>query len=194
MTNKEGMMRHASPLFAAACLTAALVSGMPAQGIPHPEIKLDDSFILGTRAAVDQEEITMARYAAAHADRADVRTFAASLLRGHRSAQGEASKLASDMHVELKITGDTSDAIMQRQRAADADMRHLKGAAFDREFLEAIRDEHTAEINKVTGWYASVAASDSVKSYLHEIMPTLVSHQQTADRLLRSTPRPAATH
>jgi len=187
-------MRHCSPLFAAAALTAALASGALAQGISHPEIKLDDSFILGTRAAIDQEEIATARYAAAHADRADVRAFATSLLRGHRSAQGEASKLAGDMHVELKITGDTSDAIMQRQRAADAALRHLKGAAFDRAFLEAIRDEHTAEIDKVTGWYASVAASDSVKSYLHEIMPTLVAHQQRAERLLRSTSRPAAAH
>lgn len=187
-------MRYTSPLFAAALLSGALAAGALAQGIPHPEIKLDDSFILGTRAAVDQEELATARYAAAHADRTDIRAFAVSLERGHRSAQGEASKLARDMHVELKITGDTSDAIMQRQRAADAALRHLHGAAFDRAFLEAIRDEHTAEINKVTGWYASVAASDSVKAYLHEIMPTLVSHRQTAERLLRAASPTVAAH
>jgi hypothetical protein len=58
----------------------------------------------------------------------------------------------------------------------------------------AIRDEHTAEIDKVNGWYADGATSDSVKAYLHDIMPTLVKHQQTAEHLLATPGRTVAVH
>lgn len=155
-----------------------------AQGITHAEVTLDDSFILGVRANVDQEEIETARWAVTHGSTKQVRDFAQSLLRGHSNAQNAATALATQLKVELKIPGDTGQAISKRQAAAKASLRNLSGAKFDRAFLIAIRDEHTSEIDKVNNWYASIVASDSVKAYLHAIMPTLVKHQQTAEKLL----------
>jgi putative membrane protein len=187
-------MRWSIATLLGGALCSALAATAVAQGIPHAELKIDDTFILGTRANVDQEEIETARYAAAHASRKDVRLFAQSLLRGHVNAQNAASRLASQMNTRMQIAADTSAAISQRQRDTDAELRHLSGAKFDRAFLTAIRDEHAAEIDKVNSWYANVATSDSVKAYLHDIMPTLVKHQQGAERLLAATNRTVAVH
>jgi putative membrane protein len=171
---------------AIALASALLISAaaLNAQGIPRAEIVLDDSFILGVRASVDQAEIETAQWAARHAARKDIRDFAQSLLRGHSSAQNAAKNIAAQLKVDLKIRKDTSDAIARRAAVAQAQLRKLSGRKFDQAFLTAIRDEHTSEIDKVNNWYASAAASDSVKAYLHTIMPTLIKHQQTAEKLL----------
>lgn len=168
-------------------LCVSMAIGASGQGIPRAEIKLDDSFILGVRARVDQEEIESARWATTHASSNEVRQFAQSLLRGHSSAQNAALRLAVQLKTELKITGDTDQAISRRQVASQAALHVLKGKYFDRAFLTAVRDEHASEIDKVNRWYAEVADNDSVKAYLKEIMPTLVKHQQTAERLLAKT-------
>jgi putative membrane protein len=173
-------------------LCATIAGHASAQGIPHYELTLDDSYILGVRANVDQEEIETARWATTHASNKQVREFAQSLLRGHSNAQNAAQLLAYQLKVELKIPGDTDQAIHDRNVAVQASLRGLKGTKFDRAFLVAIRDEHTSEIEKVNSWYASIAASDSVKAYLHDIMPTLVKHQQTAEKLLNGSPKAVA--
>ena len=176
----------------AGTLCATLAIGAPAQGITHAVVTLDDSFILGVRANVDQEEIETARWATTHASAKPVRDFAQSLLRGHSNAQNAAMVLAYNLKVDLKVPGDTDLAIRRRSDDAQKSLRTLKGASFDRAFLTAIRDEHISEIEKVNNWYASIAASDSVKAYLHDIMPTLVKHQQTAERLLAAKPATVA--
>ena len=177
-------MRYTALLGSIGAMCALATANASAQGITHAVITLDDSYILGVRASVDQEEIETARWAATHGSTKPVRDFAQSLLRGHANAQNAAKDLAAQFKTELKIPGDTSQAITKRGAAARASLRRLSGAKFDRAFLIAIRDEHTSEIDKVNNWYASVAASDSVKAYLHAIMPTLVKHQQTAEQLL----------
>lgn len=173
-------------------LCAVGSAGAAAQGIPRTEIVVDDAFILGTRVNVDQAEIETAQWAAKHASSKQVREFAQSLLRGHSNAQNAAQVLAANLRIELKILGDTSKALNWRTDAAKSEMRRLKGAKFDRAFLTAIRDEHASEIEKVNGWYASAATSDSVKAYLQAITPTLVKHQQTAARLLSSSGKTVA--
>ena len=56
--------------------------------------------------------------------------------------------------------------LVQLARFLTAALRSLKGAAFDRAFLTAVRDEHIAEIAKVNGWYADKATSDANNTLL----------------------------
>jgi predicted outer membrane protein len=175
-------------------LCAAFALHASAQGIPAPaEIKLDDSYILGVRATVDQEEIEMARWATTHGSTKPVRDFAKSLLAGHASAQNTAEVLAYNLKIPLKIPADTDQAITDRE-AEQASIRRLSGAKFDRAFLTAVEVEHVREIEKVNSWYASMATSDTVKTYLHDIMPTLVKHQQAAEKLLTAANKTVAVH
>jgi len=182
-------MRQISCFGIAGTLLTGLAVAASGQGIPRAEITLDDSYILGVRASVDQAEIEAARWQAVHGSSAEVRSFAQSLLKGHANAQNAAKDLAARMKVDLRITGDTNDAINWRKAVAKSSLEQLSGTKRDRAFLMAIRDEHAAEITKVNSWYASIAASDSVKAYLHAIMPTLVKHEQTATRLLSTIDR-----
>jgi putative membrane protein len=161
--------------------------GAAAQGITHAEITLDDSYILGVRANIDQEEIEISRMALTRGSTKPVRYFAKSLLAGHTNAQNAAEALGYNLKIPLKIPGDTDQAIRQRNADEQASLRKLKGVKFDRAFLTAISVEHAREIQKVNTWYASMAVSDSVKAYLHDIMPSLTQHQQTADKLLGAT-------
>ncbi|MGH7583305.1 MAG: DUF4142 domain-containing protein [Gemmatimonadales bacterium] len=145
---------------------------------------LTDGAILGLRATVDQEEIETARLAAKKAHDPRVRTFTKSLLRGHTNAQVSATELAKRWKIPLRIFADSDSAIVRRHRADMTRLRALKGALFDRVFLESVRDDHANEIAKDTSWYLPAAQNDSVKMYLREIMPTLRKHLATAEKLL----------
>jgi predicted outer membrane protein len=159
--------------------------GLAAQGIPvAPPDTVGDAHILGLRAVVDQQEIETARWAASHTKSRQVKDFTASLLRGHTNAQNTAAALADRLHIERRIPADSNAAIVTRHQVTMASLRRLSGAEFDRVFLQAIRDEHASEIDKVNNWYGPAAKNDSVKAYLTAIMPTLVKHRDTATRLL----------
>jgi predicted outer membrane protein len=187
-------MRLATLSASIGALCATLAFNLPAQGIPAPaEIKLDDSYILGVRATVDEEEIEMAQWATTHGSTKAVRDFAKSLLAGHISAQNTAQVLAYNLKIPLHIPADTDQAITRREEQ-QASLHRLSGAKFDRAFLTAVEVEHVREIEKVNGWYASMAASDTVKAYLHNIMPTLVKHQEGAERLLNASNKTVAVH
>jgi putative membrane protein len=188
-------MRYTALLGSIGALCATIAVSASAQGIPAPaQITVDDSYILGVRANVDQSEIETARWAMTHGSTKAVRDFAQSLLRGHSAAQNQAEDLAKRLNIDLKIPADTDRAIRDRDSAQRLALHALSGAKYDHAFLFAIWDEHNAEIDKVNGWYASAATSDSVKAYLHAIMPTLVKHQQTAEKLMGGPPKVVAAH
>ncbi len=187
-------MRLGTLWVSTSALCAMLALNASAQGIPpKAEIKLDDSFILGVRATVDEEEIEMAQWATTHGSTKAVRDFAKSLLAGHTSAQNTAQVIAYNLRIPLKIPADTDHAITNREQQQAA-MHKLKGVTFDRAFLTAVEVEHVREIEKVNGWYASMGPSDTVKAYLHNIMPTLVKHQEGAEKLLAASNKTVAVH
>jgi predicted outer membrane protein len=187
-------MRLGTLSVSTSALCAMLALNLSAQGVPAPaEVKLDDSFILGVRATVDEEEIEMAQWAATHGSTKPVRDFAKSLLAGHTSAQNTAQVIAYNLKISLKIPADTDHAITSREQQQAA-LHQLKGAKFDRAFLTAVEVEHAREIEKVNGWYASMGPSDTVKAYLHDIMPTLIKHQQGAEKLLEASNKTVAVH
>jgi putative membrane protein len=155
------------------------------QGLPaRVADTMNDAAILGLRAVVDQSEIETARWAATHATSPRVKAFTQSLLRGHSNAQNTAAALATRLKIERKVPGDSDSAIVHRHRETMAALRQLHGAAFDRAFLRSVRDDHVAEIAKVSGWYGPGAKRDSVKAYLVAILPTLRKHRDTAEQLL----------
>jgi predicted outer membrane protein len=163
------------------------------QGIPVvPPVPMNDAAILGARTTVDEEEIESAQWAVQHASTPAVRSFARSLLRGHGSAQNSAEGIADRLQIRMTIPADTDEAIIGRHNAEMASLRAAHGRQFDRVFLEAVRDDHMNEIAKVTDWYIPAAKNDSVRIYLHDIMPTLNRHQMEAEKLLKQTPATVA--
>jgi predicted outer membrane protein len=164
------------------------------QGIPTAHaIPMNDATILGLRATVDEEEIESAQWAVKHASSPTVRDFARSLLRGHGNAQNSAKGIADRLKVRINIPGDTDSALVSRHNVEMASLRTAKGRQFDRVFLQAVRDDHMNEIAKVTNWYLPAARNDSVRTYLHDIMPTLAKHQQIAEKLLAQPRTTVAT-
>jgi hypothetical protein len=106
------------------------------------------------------------------------------LLRGHSSAQNTAAALATRLKIERRIPADSDSAIVRRHRETMTALHRLHGAAFDRAFLQSVRDDHVGEIARVSAWYGPAAKRDSVKAYLGAIMPTLRKHRDTAEQLL----------
>ncbi len=146
---------------------------------------MSDGYILGLRNMVDEEEIETARLAIGRASNDSVQAFARTLLHGHSNAQNSASALGKRLGITLMIPADSDSAIVHRHRVEVARLTRLHGAPFDRAFLTYVRDDHRATIEKVNNWYRPAASNDSVKAYLHSIMPTLESHERTAARLLK---------
>ncbi len=150
---------------------------------------MNDGYIFGLRNMVDQEEIETARLAIGRASNPKVVSFARLLLHGHSSAQNSASALGKRLGITLRIPADSDSAIVHRHRAEVARLTKLHGTAFDRVFLTYVRDDHIATIARVNTWYLPAASNDSVKAYLHSIMPTLESHEKTAAQLLLEMPK-----
>jgi len=125
-----------------------------------------------------------------------VKKYSAMLIKDHTTADQKAMQLAKAKGVALDerpvpaAEMSRHDEHMKKMEA----MRKLEGAAFDREFLTAMVDGHTAEL----GWIASSmpeVGDAKLKAHLTKVKTTVTKHADEARALLGSSAvKPEAKH
>jgi len=125
-------------------------------------------------------------------------TYAAQLVKDHQLANTKAIKLAKTHGVTLSKGATPTTEVDEAQQAKQMEtmerLKSLEGSNFDREFLRAMVDQHSAELG-----YMSVAIADAtapkLKAHLEQARPTIEKHANHARELLakmesRDTPAP----
>ena len=128
-------------------------------------------------------EVQMGQMAADKATDPDVKSFAQRMVTDHSKANDELKSLASTKSWTLPAGLDA------KHRAAMNRLQKATGAAFDRQYMNAMVSDHNADVAAFRS-YSKSGADAELKSWAGTTLPTLEEHQkmakETATKLGRS--------
>ena len=120
-------------------------------------------------------EVSLGKLAQDKGNGDGVRSFGQMLVTDHSSANEKAIAVAKDIGVQPPT--EPSKA----QKATYDKLSKLSGAAFDREFIKHMVDDHKKDIREFQA--ASKLKDERVRSFAQETLPTLQKHLDRAQSL-----------
>jgi putative membrane protein len=137
----------------------------------------DAAKVLATLHQDDQNEIEIGKLAQTHAGSKAAKTFGTMLIDDHTAADKKVMAYVKDNNVVL----DQGDAVKSADDKAKAGretvqkLGKLKGAAFDKEFANAMTKAHEEAIDLVKGAQKEVK-DPKLQALLADLLPTLEKH------------------
>ena len=169
-------MLHKTAFFCAAALLAA-APAVAADGPTDPQI----AHIAYTAGTID---IAAGKQALAKSHNKAVRSFAQEMVRDHQAVNAKALALVKKLHVTPEANA-TSTSLTKDAAATRARLNRLKGAAFDRAYV----DNEVAYHRTVNGALESTlipnATNDQLKSLLQTGLTLFREHQHHAEQIAK---------
>jgi putative membrane protein len=150
----------------------AAVSAASAQGVT-------DAQIASIVVTANQVDIDAGNLAAAQSDNADVKAFGQLMVQDHTGV----NKSATDLVTRLKVTpqdNPTSQSLKSGGVANVANLRTLKGAAFDRAYVDHEVAYHQQVLDALDKTLIPGAKNEELKALLVKVRPAFVAHLEHA--------------
>jgi putative membrane protein len=154
------------------------ITGASAQGVTDAQI----ASIVVTANQVDIEAGTLAKSMASHAD---VKKFADQMITDHTGV----NKSAVDLVTKLKVTPEdnpTSQSIKKGGDANVANLKTLKGAAFDKAYIDHEVAYHQQVLDAIDKTLIPGATNAELKALLVKVRPAFVAHLEHAKHVQSS--------
>jgi putative membrane protein len=167
-------------MFSAVVVTG-LLFGAPA--VPVQEI--NDAQIAAIVVAANQVDIDAGQLAATRASSADVKKFGQQMVTDHKGV----NKSAVDLATKLKVTpeeNETSKALKADGEKNVANLKTLKGAAFDKAYVDHEVAYHTQVIEALDKTLIPNAKNAELKALLVKVRPAFVAHLEHAKHIQSS--------
>ena len=163
---------------------------------PHPSIThespsldrdsvtaLDDATIVAIFDFANTADIETGRLATRLGSTKEVRDFGAMLVLAHEQVR----KLGRDLAKKLAVTPTppANDQAPKDHAAAMARLEKLKGAAFDRAFLQHEVNFHAAVIDAVTKTLLPAIKNPELRDLVVKVAPAFESHRAAANHMLQ---------
>jgi putative membrane protein len=161
--------------------TAANDANPPAVGTAGTAADIDRDFIQ-EQIADGQAEVELGRLAQERAANAQVKEFAQMMVRDHTQAGSELKQIAARHNLQ-PATGEHDDHRDLQQRLAK-----LNGAEFDREYINAMVDDHEKAVSAVEDKTEGNENAD-VKQWAAKTLPTLRQHLDRAKQIKETLDR-----
>ena len=163
-------------ILAAFCLPASVIRAQANQS------KLDDPTIVAIFDAANTFDMETGALAATRARSKDVHEFGEMLVHDH----GMVRQQGRDLAASLKVTPTTPRefALATAHTAAMKKLSPLKGAAFDRAFLQQEIDFHNAVIDAITTTLLPAIQNAQLKDLVTKVAPAFGAHRDRAQNLL----------
>lgn len=151
------------------------VASLLAQGV-------NDAQIASIVVTANQVDIDAGQFAASRASSDEVKTFARLMVTDHTGVNKEATDLAA----QLKLT--PQDNPTSRSLKADGDkslahLKTLKGAAFDRAYIDHELTYHQQVIDALDTVLIPAATNAELKALLIKVRPAFIAHRDHAKSL-----------
>jgi putative membrane protein len=167
----------ASLLLATSGIAAAQRSGAAA-ALTDPQI----AHVAVTANAVDVE---VAKLATAETKNPVVRSFAQTMITDHTAVIGQAASLAKKLGV-TPADNAVSKSLWSGAKEAEAGLGKVKGAAFDRAYMDREVAYHQAVLQALDGTLIPGASNAELKSLLQAVRPAIAAHLEHA-KSIRAT-------
>jgi putative membrane protein len=142
---------------------------------------LDDATIVAIFDAANTADIETGTLAAERGASKEVRDFGSMLARDHKQVR----QLGRDLATKLAVTPTPpkDDQGAKDHAAAMARLRSLKGAEFDRAFLQHEAAFHKAVIDAVTSTLLPAIQNAELKALVKQVAPAFQAHMVAAQNL-----------
>jgi len=152
-------MKRFAVITAAAAFAFAVNGAAYAQGQKTTTAAPGDAKTFITQmAAGGMAEVQLGRMASQRAANADVKAYGQMMVKDHTQADNELKQVASQMKVALPKQLD------QKHRDLAARLSKLKGAAFDREYMNAMVADHEEVATQLRAWSGNASAANTTGS------------------------------
>lgn len=161
-------------------VTPSVQPAPAASQVDPSALALADQNFLATAATSALFELDAARSVAEHGARADVKNYAAMLVKEHTAALDELRALAAKKKVSV------ASEVAPERKPDLQQLLALRGADFDRRFLQSAIDGHKIDIDLYEKTAGSAQDAD-VKAYAKRLLPKLRQHLAAAQKLSGGT-------
>ena len=154
------------------------ISSASAQGV-------NDAQIASIVVTANKVDIDAGKLAASRSANAEVKAFARLMVTDHTGV----NKSATDLATKLKLTPQDNATSQSLKADGDknlADLKMLKGAAFDKAYVDHEVVYHQQVIDALDKTLIPGATNDELKALLVKVRPAFVAHLEHAKRLQAS--------
>ena len=144
--------------------------------IGHAAVTAEDRQFLIKTAQANVNEIRLSRLAKTRASMPEVRAYAGKMVIDHTALEKKMEPFAMAWSVTLPKTIDAE------HRAEYKKLRHLSGAAFDKEYMNVMDKDHNAVLEAFTH-EANIASDPDFKSTVISAKSVIAAHTNMADDL-----------
>jgi putative membrane protein len=144
-----------------------------------------DAQIASIVVTANQVDIDAGKLASERAAKADVKQFGALMVTDHTGV----NKAAVELVTKLKVTPEdnpTSQSLKAGGQKNVAHLQTLKGAAFDKAYVDQEVAYHTAVLEAVDKTLIPNASNAELKALLVKVRPAFVAHLEHAKRIQAS--------
>jgi putative membrane protein len=166
-------------VLAAALFASSTVVSVHAQGGPN------DAQIAHIVVTANQVDIDAGKLAEKMSKSKEVKAFGKQMVADHTSV----NKSATDLVTKLKVKPEANDTSASLKNGGDANiakLKKLKGAAFDKAYVDNEVTYHQAVIDAVDKTLIPSAKNEELKALLVKVRPALVQHLEHAKHLQAS--------
>lgn len=158
-----------------AVLAVGLTSMLAVAGSAAEDAKLSDPQIANIALTAHTIDIARGKIAEKKSKDAEVKQFADQMVKDHSAGKAEAVALAGRLGVKPEPSA-VSKSLDQGARKTASRLQKLKGAAFDRAYIDAEVAYHQAVIDAVKNTLVPGAQNEELKKLLVDTGPTLEGH------------------
>ena len=146
---------------------------------------VSDAQIAHIVVTANQVDIDAGKMAAARGTHADVKAFGQQMVTDHTGVNKSATSLAA----KLKVTPEdnaTSGSLMEGGEKNLANLKSLKGAAFDKAYVDNEVTYHQAVLDALDKTLIPGAKNEELKALLVKVRPAFVAHLEHAKKIQSS--------
>jgi putative membrane protein len=143
---------------------------------------INDAQIASIVVTANQVDIDAGKLAASQATNPEVKKFAELMVTDHTGV----NKSAVDLATKLKVTPEDNPTSQSLKTGGDANLaklKTLKGAEFDRAYIDHEVDYHQSVIDAVDKTLIPGATNQELKALLVKVRPAFVAHLEHAKHL-----------
>jgi putative membrane protein len=147
--------------------------------------QINDAQIASIVVTANQVDIDAGKLAAGQSTNAEVKAFGQQMVEGHTGV----NKSATELVTKLKVTPQDNPTSQQLKKGGDdnvAKLKGLKGAAFDKAYIDHEVTYHQAVLDAVDKTLIPNAKNEELKALLVKVRPAFVAHLEHAKHLQSS--------
>ena len=168
-------------LFTAVTVAGLLFAAPPATAVQE----INDAQIAAIVVTANQVDIDAGQLAADRGMNAEVKKFGQMMVTDHKGV----NKAASDLVTKLKVTPEENETSRALKAGGDknvASLKALKGAAFDKAYIDHEVAYHTQVLDALDKTLIPGAKNAELKALLVKVRPAFVAHLEHAKKIQSS--------